>query len=447
MTVNFHARFVRMGRVVAGFMLGLALVPAQAADFTLVQAGRVLPVPGEAVLEERTIVIRDGDVLQIAEGYLDASNFEADEEDTVTVVDWRALFVLPGLIDGHVHMTNELGPRRKLSRVEQSSAEVAFETAEFAKRTLMAGFTTARDLGAATGGDAIFATRDAIAKGIIPGPRLFAAGHTITPSGGHGQPQGYRPDVQHLMQTTGICDGVADCRKAVRTQVMRGADQIKLTSTGGVLSETAAGTEQQFFADELKAIVETGHQLGRRVTAHAHGTVGINAALDAGVDAIEHGTFADESSFRLFKRTGAFLVPTILAGVTVAEMAVPDDTFMAPPIRAKALAVGPQMLDMVRRAHGAGVRIAFGTDSGVSRHGENAREFLLLAEAGLTAEEAIITATVNGAENLGQSEYLGTLEPGKAGDLIAVEGSPLEDLSELMDVDGVIKAGVVYKSL
>ena len=232
----------------------------------------------------------------------------------------------------------------------------------------------------------------------------------------------------------------------MREIVSRGADEIKLTATGGVLSETSAGTGVQFYDDELEAIMDTAHMLGRKATAHAHGAAGINAALRAGVDSIEHGSFSNEESFRLYKKNGAYLVPTIIAGVTVTEMATPDDTFMPPSIREKALAVGPHMLDMVRKAHKAGVKIAFGTDSGVSKHGQNAREFELLVDAGLSPMEAIMAATVNDADNMGKSDIIGSLEPGKYGDLIAVDGNPLENISELRDVDFVMKEGVVYKS-
>jgi imidazolonepropionase-like amidohydrolase len=228
--------------------------------------------------------------------------------------------------------------------------------------------------------------------------------------------------------------------------VRRGADHIKLTATAGVLSNTAAGLEQQFFADELDAIMNTAHSMGRRVTAHAHGVAGINAALEAGVDAIEHGTYLDNRSISLFRTTGAYLVPTLLAGATVLEWADDPDTFLLPPQREKAKIVGPIMHDMARRAHEGGVGIAFGTDSGVSKHGENAREFELLVSAGLTPMESIAAATVAGAANLGKSAELGTIESGKHGDLIAVDGDPLADISALLDVDFVMKDGVVYKT-
>jgi imidazolonepropionase-like amidohydrolase len=231
----------------------------------------------------------------------------------------------------------------------------------------------------------------------------------------------------------------------VREQVRRGADQIKLTATGGVLSNTAAGLEQQFADDELAAIVDAAHKMGRKVAAHAHGVGGVNAALKAGVDSIEHGTYLDNASIALFRKSGAYLVPTILAGVTVAERADDPNSWLTPPSRAKAKEVGPRMLDMARRARQGGVKVAFGTDSGVSRHGENAREFELLVEAGFTPMEAIRTATVHGADNLGKSSELGAIEPGKFADIIAVDGDPLSNIAALRTVGFVMKGGVVFK--
>ncbi|MEM6537686.1 MAG: amidohydrolase family protein [Pseudomonadota bacterium] len=417
---------------------------AYASDYTVVYAGRLMAVPGQAVASNQTIVIKDGVVDRVVTGKLNRAEVGASGEDTYTVHDLSDMFVMPGLIDGHVHLTGELGPRQKLFYVERSNPDVAIVAAGYARKTLMAGFTTVRDVGAG-GGDAIFALRDGIARGDVVGPRVFASGYTISPTGGHGQRHGYRADIMHLLDTSGVCDGPAACRQAVRSQVRRTADHIKLVATGGVLSETAAGTGQQFFADELKAIMETAHSLGRKVTAHAHGADGIKAALRAGVDSIEHGTFADDETFALFKEKGAYLVPTALAGVTVGEIADRPNSFFPPSIRAKAKVVGPGIIEMVRRAHAAGVPIAFGTDTGVSMHGQNAREFELLVDAGMTPTEAIAAATIHTSRNMGLDDRLGTIEPGKLGDLVAVTGDPLADISELRDIDFVMKEGIAYK--
>lgn len=431
-------------------IMPISLPTAMAADIAIVHAGRLLADPTGTVSTEQSVIIKDGRVTAILPGYVSASAAanaaEATDDDVVTVHDLKDMFVMPGLIDSHVHITSENNPRGRLQTVQLSDADRAINGAGFARKTLMAGFTTVRDVGA-RGGDAIFALRDGIANGDVIGPRIYASGSTISVTGGHGDgTQGYRDEIAHLLHTTGVCDGVGDCRKAVREQVRRGADHIKLTATAGVLSNTAAGLEQQFFADELKAIMDSAHAMGRKVTAHAHGVNGINAALEAGVDSIEHGTYLDKDSVRLFKKTGAYLVPTLLAGATVVEWANDPNTFLTPPQRDKALKVGPQMNDMANRAYEAGVKIAFGTDSGVSRHGDNAKEFALLVSAGMTPQKAIASATIMAADNLGKADMLGALKPGMMGDLVGVTGDPLSDITELEDIDFVMKEGIAYKN-
>jgi imidazolonepropionase-like amidohydrolase len=426
-----------MNRLIQGALVAAALTFATTADAaTFVQAGRLLADPATGKVETaKTLVIEGGRVVRIADGYL--------SEPGGTVIDLKSSFVMPGLIDSHVHLTSQQNPNSRLEEVTQSSAEQAMVGARHARRTLMAGFTTVADLGADN--DAIFALRKATANGDVPGPRIIAAGSAISVHGGHGDVNGFREDVMHVLRPGSICSGPADCRRAVREQVWLGADIIKITATGGVLSNTAAGLAQQFSDDELAAIVDAAHRMGRRVTAHAHGTDGINAFLKAGGDSIEHGTYLDAESIALFKKNGAYLIPTLEAGDFVAKVASGPNNFLTPAQSAKALEAGPKMLDMARRAHAAGVKIAFGTDTGVSAHGDNAYEFVLLVRAGLTPMEAIQAATVNAADHLQISKDAGALTPGHFADVVAVAGDPLADISVLQKVGFVMKQGVVYK--
>ena len=410
----------------------------------MLHCGALLALPGKAPLRNATVVVKRGRIDAVLNGLVDPATLPGVEGVEVERVDLSQYFVLPGLIDAHTHVTAEYAPESRLRQLQQSDAHAALRALPYAKRTLEAGFTTVRSLGSR--GDAAFALRDAIAGGIVPGPRILVAGEAITPTGGHSDHTlGFRAD---LFALPGIMQGIADgpdaCRRATRAQVKRGADVVKLTATGGVLSPTAAGTEQQFFADELEAIVETAHMLGRKVAAHAHGTRGINAALRAGVDSIEHGTFLDDESIELFIESAAYLVPTILAGETVAERGRLTG-YYPPEVAEKALQVGPTIRLAFAHAHRGGVRIAFGTDSGVSRHGENAREFGYMVGAGMSEMDAIVAATRNAADLLGLANEIGTVERGKAADLIATEGNPLVDIGAMQHVVFVMREGVIYK--
>lgn len=401
---------------------------------TFVQAGQLLADPESGVvLRDKTLVIVGNQITEIRDGFVGEGR----------IIDLRDAFVLPGLIDSHVHLTSQQSPTGRLDTVTRDAADGAMVGAGFARKTLMAGFTTVADLGGAN--DAVFALRDGIRRGDVPGPRVIASGSSVSIHGGHGDANGYRDDIMHLLSSESICSGPEDCMRAVRTQVRSGADIIKITSTGGVLSNTAAGLGQQFTDAELAAIVEVAHRMGRRVTAHAHGLDGINAFLRAGGDSIEHGTYLDEESIRLFRREGTYLVPTLLAGDFVARVAASPGNFFTPAQTAKALEAGPRMLGMATLAHAGGVRIAFGTDSGVSAHGDNAQEFALLVQAGMTPLEAIQAATVVAAAHLRIADEAGRIAPGMPADIVAVAGDPLADVTALETMAFVMKGGVVYR--
>jgi imidazolonepropionase-like amidohydrolase len=403
-----------------------------AAGATYIHAGRLLADPASGRVETgKTLVVEGGRVAAIRDGFVGEGR----------VIDLRDAFVMPGFIDSHVHLTFESGPTSRIDAVTKSTTDQAFDGVVFAGRTVRAGFTTVVDLGSDP--EAINALRDAIAAGKVTGPRVIAAGG-VAAHGGHGDVHGYRQEIIDLFRSPTLCSGADDCARAVRVAVQQGADIIKTASTGGVMSNTAAGLGQQMSDAELVAIVETAHRLGRKVAAHAHGTDGVNAALRAGVDSVEHGTYIDPESIRLFKAKGSYLVPTLLAGDTVSQQAETAD-WMPAPVRAKARTVGPLMVDALRRAHQGGVRIAFGTDSAVSKHGENAREFALMVKAGLTPLDAIRAATVWGAAHIGLEGEIGSLAAGKAADIVAVRGDPLADVTALETVDFVMKGGAVVR--
>ena len=418
---------------------GLALVAliqpvaAQEPTTTYIHAGRLLADPASGRVEtNKTIVVTAGKVAEIRDGFVGEGQ----------VVDLRDQFVMPGFIDSHVHLTFESSPTSRLDAVTKSTVDQAFDGVVFARRTVRAGFTTVVDLGSDP--QAINALRDATATGKVVGPRIIAAGG-VAAHGGHGDVHGYRQEIIDLFRSPTLCSGADDCARAVRLAVQQGADVIKTASTGGVMSNTAAGLGQQMSDAELVAIVDTAHRLGRKVAAHAHGTDGVNAALRAGVDSVEHGTYLDAESIRLFKAKGSYLVPTLLAGDTVARQAETAD-WMPAPVRAKARTVGPLMVDALRRAHQGGVRIAFGTDSAVSKHGENAREFALMVKAGLTPLETIKSATVWAATHAGLEAEIGTLAAGKSADIVAVKDDPLTDVSSLEKMGFVMARGVVVRA-
>ncbi|WP_444946128.1 amidohydrolase family protein [Microbulbifer sp. VTAC004] len=403
---------------------------------TIIHAGTLLAVPGKKPLKEQSVIIEDGRITSISPGYVN--------RDDAEVIDLRDSFVMPGLMDMHVHLQNELGPQNDSETLKMSMPLTQMRSQMFGMRILKSGFTTVRDAG--NSGEEMYAMRDAINNGWVDGPRIIAAGG-VGITGGHADISGVSPELMalHDDKTRTVCDGPYDCRRATRHAIKYGADFIKITSTGGVLTDRATGTGQQMEMDELKEVVLAAQRMGRKVASHAHQEEGIIAALEAGVDSIEHGTYAGPRAHKLFKETGAYLVPTLLAGDTVVQLAKNTDV-LSEAQKEKAIRVGTDMRGNFRKAVDAGVKIAFGTDSGVSKHGINAREAVLMSEAGMDNMAILQSATVNAADLIDMSDSLGTIESGKYADIIATDGSPLDNIDELLDVDFVMKGGKVFKN-
>lgn len=413
----------------------LLTVPAVKAD-TLVYAGRLIDGKAATAAKDKTIVIRDGRIVEVAEGFKKAA-------DGDTVIDLKGKTVLPGLIDLHVHLDHEGSKESYSEGFRLNPADYAFRSVVYAERTLMAGFTTVRNLG--DRGNVSISLRNAINGGWVKGPRIYTAGKSIATTGGHADPtNGYREDLQgDPGPEDGVVNGGADAMEAVRQRYKDGVDLIKVTATGGVLSYAKNGQNPQVTDGELRALVETAKDYGFTVAAHAHGAEGIKRAVKAGVDSIEHGTFLDDEGIALMKQNGTWLVPTLLAGEHVGEKAKIDGYFPEI-VRVKAAATGPQMKTTFAKAVKAGVKIAFGTDTGVSPHGENAREFKLMVDGGMPAMKAIQAATTIAAKVL-QVDDIGSVEAGKKADLVAVDGDPLANIQLLEKVSFVMKDGVVYK--
>jgi imidazolonepropionase-like amidohydrolase len=432
-------------------------------EIVIVQAGQLLDRPGRAPRGPSTLIIRDGKVVAVVPGHLglvEGVMLATPGTDTpqgavlnrsARLWDLRDRFVLPGLIDSHVHLASDrAGAEGQLANVTDGVAKGAYEAAWNARKTLDAGFTTVRNLGD-TGGVTL-ALRDAIAAGWAIGPRIVDAGTSISTTAGHMDPTlGYRDELHDVFDRhDNLCDGPESCRQAVRRQIGRGADVIKIATTGGVNSVIGAGLGQQMFDDEAKAIIDTAHLAGKKVAVHAHGADGVNLALKYGADSIEHGTLMDAASIAAFKRaglngTGAYYVPTLSTVNGYLERIAANPNAYAPAVRAKIDYRIKITGDALRKAVPAGVKIAFGTDAGVSKHGRNADEFELMVRHGMTPAAAIQAATVNAADLLGLSAEIGTLEPGKRADLIAVQGDPLRDVAVLKRVSFVMKDGRVHK--
>jgi len=403
---------------------------------TYIWCGTLVDGVSEEPKKNMTIVVEKNKIITVQNGFTTAGTSDK-------TIDLKTKTVTPGWIDMHVHMEFETNPNRYVEVFTSNPADYAFQSVKYAEVTLMAGFTTVRDLG---GSGVNISLRNAINKGIIKGPRVYTAGKSIATTGGHADPtNGYRKE---LMGDPGPAEGVAngaeECRQAVRQRYKDGSDLIKITATGGVLSVAKSGKNPQFFEDEIDAIVKTAKDYGFKVAVHAHGEEGMKRAIRAGVNSIEHGTFMDDEAIELFKKHGTWYVPTITAGKAVGDSAkIPG--YYPPVVVPKALETGPQIQKTFAKAYKAGVKIAFGTDAGVFKHGMNWLEFGYMIEAGMTPMDAIRSATINAADLLGEKEKLGSIETGKLADIVAVDGDPLKDAKSFGKVVFVMKDGMVYK--
>ena len=422
-----------MTRTFAALALLMSASPIAAAP-TWIHAGRLMDVPGKPVRGPSTIVVDNGRIVEVRDGF-------AEAPATARVVDLRDKYVLPGLIDSHVHLSSDRGGEAGLVAFMREEPQMnALEAQMNGMKTLRAGFTTVRNLGDE---GATLALREAISRGWVQGPRIVDAAMSISTTGGHMDGRGGLNDdlVAHLPAPENLCDSVETCRKVVRRQIDRGADVIKFATTGGVNSGTGLAT--RMFTDEAKALVDTAHAYGRKVAVHAHGADGIKLALRSGADSIEHGTVMDDEIMRLFRQSGAYYVPTLSTVNGYLERIAKDPNAYAPDVRKQIdwrIGITGQSL---QKAYPAGVKIAFGTDAGVSKHGRNADEFELMVKYGMPPIEAIKAATVNAADLLGLANQVGTIEPGKSADIIAVAGDPVADVRALKSVDFVMARGAV----
>ncbi len=420
-------------------LAGLCLFSsATFAQKTLIHCGTLIDGIQNEAQSQVTIVVEGKKIIAVQKGFTAPTG-------TDKVVNLKSQTVMPGLTDMHVHLEEETSKGGAIKRYQQNDADIAFDAAKYAKTTLMAGFTTVRDLG---GTGVNLALRNAINRGTTIGPRVYTVGRIIATTGGHGDPSNALADKLSLepRYLTGVVNGVDECRQAVRQRYKEGSDCIKITATGGVLSLAKSGKAPQFTEEEIRAIVETAKDYGFHVAAHAHGTEGMKRAVKAGVTTIEHGTYMDDEVIDLMKKNGTYYVPTIIAGKTVGDSAkIPG--YFHPLVAPKALEIGPLIQATFAKAYKAGVKIAFGTDSGVSIHGYNAYEFQYMVEAGMPAMEAIKAATMTPAIILGTQKETGSIETGKIADIIATDGNPLQDIKVMRKVSFVMKDGVVYKSL
>jgi len=418
-------------------IVGLTFYFFVSAQQTFIHAGQLIDGTADKPLKEYTIVIKDGKILKVAKGYL-------EPEDGDELIDLKNQTVMPGWIDMHVHLEGETNPDEYLKEFTRNPADIAFESTVYAKRTLMAGFTTVRDVG---GTGVNIALRNAINGGLVDGPRIFTSGKALAVTGGHADPtNGYRKDLMgNPGPKDGVVNGTDDARKAVRQRYKNGADLIKITATGGVLSVAKDGSGPHFAEDEIAMIVKTAKDLGMHVAAHAHGDEGMQRAVRAGVLTIEHGTYMSEATMQLMKEKGAYYIPTITAGMSVA-LHSEEEGYYPEVVAKKAAVIGPQISSTFAKAYKMGVPIGFGTDAGVFPHGENYMEFVYMVEGGMPAMKAIQCATSVNANILGMQDQFGTIKEGLSADIIAVDGDPLTDINAVKNVSFVMKEGKVYKN-
>ena len=419
------------------FLVSLLFSITIFAQRTVIYCGKLVIPQTLEVRNEMSILIEGNKIIDIQKGYFIASAGDR-------VIDLKSKTVMPGLIDCHVHITSETKKGNNGEGFTLNPADIAFESLKYANITLMSGFTTIRDLG---GNGVNISMRNAINKGSVIGPRIYTAGKSIATTGGHADPtNSLRKDLMgNPGPVEGVINGVYEAYQAVRQRYKEGSDLIKITATGGVLSQAKDGANAQFTVEEITAIVAAAKDYGFKVAAHAHGAEGMKRAIRGGVNSIEHGTFMDEEAMQLMKQYGTYFVPTIIAGKSTADSAKIKGYYTAI-VTPKALATGPLIQATFGRAYKAGVKIAFGTDAGVFAHGKNWKEFVYMTEAGMPILECIKAATVNAADLLGVSAILGTIEKGKLADIIAVDGDPTKDINAMGKVKFVMKDGVVYKN-
>ena len=422
--------------ILFSLLLSLCSLALQA-QTTYLHCGQVYDMTSKKSKSEMTIIIKDDRIQEIQSGYVDAPR-------EAVVIDLKNKTVMPGLMDMHVHIEHESSKTRYMERFSMEQADIALRATQYCERTLMAGFTTVRDLG---GTGVNVSLRNAINKGIIDGPRIYTSEKALATTGGHADPSnGVKRELRgDPGPAEGVVNSVEDAYKAVRQRYKNGADVIKITATGGVLSVAKDGSGPQFTVDEVKAVVDAANDYGMVTAAHAHGSEGMMRAVLGGIHSIEHGTYMTEEVMAAMVERGTYYVPTIIAGKFVAEKAATPGFYPAI-IVPKALAIGPQIQSTFEKANKYGVKIAFGTDSGVSYHGDNGKEFGYMVEAGMAPIEALLSATVNASDLLRISDDYGTLEVGKMADIIAVSSDPLENISVMETVDFVMKGGVIYKN-